>query len=139
MSNILYNQARTAFLNGTLNWVSNTFTACLVDQMYIAEESHDWLDVKDHVVASSLVFPPRYVTAQGGAAISKAIEVPNVTTLNSRLVSGAVLKRATDDLLVCAFLGEINQLSGVSFTPISASDDTFRLHPDTGSYELFRL
>jgi hypothetical protein len=134
MANALYGKGRDKFLNGSINWTSDTIKAILVDNAdyTVAIDTHEWL--------SDVTVAGRVATASlAGKSSALGVADANDTVFSSVTgdsVESIVLYKDTGVEGTSALIAYIDSATGLPVTP-NGGDITVQW--DNGANKIFKL
>ena len=133
MANALYGKGRDKFLNGSINWGSDTIKAALVDTgTYTVQiDTHEFLSDLSGVVGTA--------TALGSKSSALGVADAADTTFSSvsgNTVEAIVLYKDTGNAATSPLIAYIDTATGLPFTP-NGGDVTVAW--DNGANKIFKL
>lgn len=134
MSNALYNKGKEGFLDGSINWISDTIKVVLIDNsLYTVNlATHDYFnDVSAAVVGTPQTLVSKTVT--NGVADGADITFSNV---NGATIEALIIYKDTGVASTSRLIAYIDTASGLPITPNSGD---IIISWNNGSSKIFSL
>lgn len=134
MANALYDAGRNAFLNGSINFSSDTIKMALVSSSYTPNLStHDfWNDVSANVVGTPQTLTNKTTTA----GVADCDDVTFSAVASGSTVSYLVVYKDTGTASTSNLIACYDTATGI---PIATSGADITIRIDSGSNKLFKL
>lgn len=133
MSNALYDHGRDAFLNGAINWGSDTIKIALVDAgtYTVNLSTHQFFSDLSGVVGA----PATLASTSSSAGVADAADV-TFSTVTGASVEALVIYKDTGTSSTSPLIAYIDSATGLPVTP-NGGDITVTF--DNGSNKIFKL
>lgn len=132
MSSALYDKGREGFLDGSIDWDTDTIKACLVDTgTYTFNAAHDFLDDVSGIVATSGALSGK--SATGGVADASDV---TFSAVSGSSVEAIILYKDTGSAATSRLIAYIDTGTGLPVTP-NGGDITVAW--DNGANKIFKL
>ena len=132
MSSALYDKGREGFLDGSIDWDTDTIKACLVDTgTYTFNAAHDFLDDVSGIVATSGALSGK--SATGGVADAADV---TFSAVSGSSVEAIILFKDTGVAATSRLIAYIDTGTGLPVTP-NGGDITVAW--DNGANKIFKL
>lgn len=134
MSNALYDTGRDAFLNGDINFTSDTIKMALISDGYTPDlESHQyWSDVNTNLVGTETELTSKSTSA----GVANCDNVTFSAVIGGSTVSYLVIFKDTGTDSTSPLIACLDTATGL---PIETSGADITINIDTGSSKLFKL
>lgn len=136
MSNILYDHGRDAFLNGSINYTSDTIKMVLVTSLYVVDlANHQFFT---DLGANTIGTPQALASKSSSAGIANCAAVVFTAVTTGSTVIAFVLYKDTNTGSTSPLIAYIDTLANGSVSiPTNGSNITVNI--DTGANKLFKL
>lgn len=134
MSNALYGKGRDKFLNGSINWTSDTIKAILIDSAdyTVSIDTHEFLS---DVAAAARVSTATLSGKSSALGVADASDTV-FSTVSGDTVEAILLYKDTGNEATSALIGYIDVATGLPVTP-NGGDITVAW--DNGANKIFKL
>lgn len=133
MASALYEKGREGFLDGSIDWDTDTIKACLVDTgVYTVNlATHDFLDDLSGIVATSAALTSKTVTA----GVADAADV-TFSAVSGASVEAIVIYKDTGSAATSRLIAYIDTATGLPVTP---NGGDISVAWDSGANRIFKL
>lgn len=136
MANALYDKGREGFLDGSINFLSDTIKVALVDTgaYTVNLATHDFMDDVAGIVARSPALTSK--TATAGVANAANVTLPGVTGAS---VEAVVLYKDTGTDATSRLIAYFDTVQGGGALSVTPNGGDITIQWDTGANKIFKL
>lgn len=133
MANALYDKGREGFLDGSIDWDTDTIKICLVSSGYTVNlTTHDFLDdLGANIVATSAALSSKTVAA----GVADAADV-TISAVSGSQVTRIVIFKDTGSAATSRLIASIDTATGLPVTP---NGGDIIVAWDSGANRIFKL